>query len=78
MLLRNRVLAGGVRAARYRRTSEKKREDMGRGRQFSRQPKDVARKTAPYRQQQQSRTDGAGASPRELKHAAASTRFYLT
>jgi hypothetical protein len=34
----------------YRRTSAKKREDMRHGQQFSRQPDDVARKTAPYRQ----------------------------
>jgi hypothetical protein len=33
----------------YRRTSAKKREDMRDGQQFSRQPNDVARKTAPYR-----------------------------
>jgi hypothetical protein len=33
----------------YRRTSAKKRDDMLHGRQFSHQPDDVARKTAPYR-----------------------------
>jgi hypothetical protein len=33
----------------HRRTSAKKREDMLQGRQFSRQPPDIARKTAPYR-----------------------------
>jgi hypothetical protein len=33
----------------YRRTSAKKRDDTRDGQQFSRQPDDVARKTAPYR-----------------------------
>ncbi len=33
----------------YRRTTQKKRADLSEGRQFSRQPADVARKTAPFR-----------------------------
>jgi len=33
----------------YARTSRKKREDSKRGKQFSKQPKDVAKKTAKYR-----------------------------
>lgn len=33
----------------YRRTSDKKRADSEKGRQFSKQPDDVARKTAPFR-----------------------------
>jgi len=35
----------------YRRTTQKKRVDLSKGRQFSRQPADVARKTAPFRSQ---------------------------
>ncbi|OYD84936.1 DUF5872 domain-containing protein [Azospirillum brasilense] len=38
----------------YQRTSDKKRADTKKGKQFSRQPDDVARKTAPFRH----RTDG--------------------
>ena len=34
----------------YRRTTAKKRADTKRGKQFSAQPKDVARKTAPHRE----------------------------
>ncbi len=41
----------------YRRTSAKKREDMRRGQQFSRQPDDVARKTAPYRDHDSSKAE---------------------
>ncbi len=37
-------------AEEYRRTSEKKRRDMRRGRQFSGQPSDIARKTARFRE----------------------------
>lgn len=33
----------------YARTSRKKREDSKKGKQFSKQPKDVAKKTAKYR-----------------------------
>ncbi|NUB14273.1 hypothetical protein GAY28_17270 [Azospirillum brasilense] len=33
----------------YRRTSDRKRADTKKGRQFSKQPDDVARKTAPFR-----------------------------
>jgi hypothetical protein len=33
----------------YRRTSEKKREDTKKGKQFSKQPKPIAEKTAGYR-----------------------------
>lgn len=33
----------------YRRTSEKKREDTKKGKQFSRQPESIAKKTARYR-----------------------------
>jgi hypothetical protein len=33
----------------YRRTTKKKRADSRKGRQFSAQPEDVARKTAPFR-----------------------------
>ena len=33
----------------YRRTTAKKRSDTGKGKQFSRQPKDVAAKVAPFR-----------------------------
>ncbi len=33
----------------YRKSTSKKREDTGKGEQFSRQPRDIARKTAPYR-----------------------------
>ena len=33
----------------YRRTTQKKRVDLRKGRQFSRQPADIARKTAPFR-----------------------------
>lgn len=36
--------------AEYRRTSEKKRRDMRRGRQFSGQPSDIARRTARFRE----------------------------
>lgn len=32
----------------YRRSSEKKRKDLGRGKQFSQQPADIQEKTAPY------------------------------
>jgi hypothetical protein len=41
----------------YRRTSAKKLEDMRHGQQFSRQPDDVARKTAPYRHHDSSKAD---------------------
>lgn len=33
----------------YKRTSEKKREDLKKGKQFSSQPKSIAEKTAKYR-----------------------------
>lgn len=33
----------------YKRTSEKKREDTKKGKQFSKQPKPIAEKTARYR-----------------------------
>lgn len=33
----------------YKRTSEKKREDLKKGKQFSSQPKPIAEKTAKYR-----------------------------
>lgn len=33
----------------YKRTSEKKREDTKKGKQFSAQPKSIAKKTARYR-----------------------------
>ena len=36
-------------AADYKRTTEKKRRDTQKGKQFSGQPKDVAKKTKPYR-----------------------------
>ena len=36
-------------AAEYKRTSAKKRQDLKRGKQFSRQPKSIAKKTARYR-----------------------------
>nr|WP_294508594.1 DUF5872 domain-containing protein [uncultured Rhodopila sp.] len=41
----------------YRRSSAKKREDTAHGRQFSRQPGDIARKTAPYRQHDSSKAE---------------------
>ena len=41
----------------YARTSDKKRQDTKAGRQFSAQPPDVARKTAPYRRGQPTRAD---------------------
>ena len=44
----------------YRRTSAKKRADMRYGQQFSRQPDDVARKTAPYRHHDNHGTSKAG------------------
>ena len=47
----------------YRRTTAKKREDTRRGRQFSAQPDDVARKTA------SARDAGAHASPETLSKA---------
>ncbi|MBK1659094.1 DUF5872 domain-containing protein [Paracraurococcus ruber] len=50
--------------AEYRRTSAKKRRDMQAGRQFSDQPKDVARKTARHRQ------DGAEPSKADLLEEA--------
>jgi hypothetical protein len=37
-------------AEEYRRTTQKKREDLDRGLQFSRQPADIARKTAAFRE----------------------------
>ena len=40
----------------YRRTSDKKREDTRQGKQFSKQPDDVARKSAKHR-------DGSGEQP---------------
>ena len=52
-------------AAEYRRTSAKKREDMLHGQQFSRQPDDVARRTAPFRQH-----DSQGRSKAELMEEA--------
>ena len=36
-------------AAEYAKTSAKKREDMRKGKQFSKQPKSIAKKTARYR-----------------------------
>ena len=39
----------------YRRTTQKKRADLSKGRQFSRQPADVARKTAPFRSKDKER-----------------------
>lgn len=36
-------------AEEYKRTSEKKREDTKKGKQFSQQPKGIAKKTARYR-----------------------------
>lgn len=36
-------------AREYARTTAKKREDTAKGKQFSRQPKDIAKKTAKYR-----------------------------
>ena len=36
-------------ASEYKRTSDKKRADTKKGKQFSAQPKDVAQKTKPYR-----------------------------
>ena len=47
----------------YRRTTAKKRSDGAKGRQFSAQPKDVAKKTAPYR--------GGGSTKAELMQQAA-------
>ena len=46
----------------YARTSAKKRKDLKAGRQFSAQPKDVAEKTAPFREH----GGGEGASKAEL------------
>jgi hypothetical protein len=37
-------------ASDYKRTSDKKRADTRKGKQFSAQPRDVARKTAPFRE----------------------------
>jgi hypothetical protein len=36
-------------AAEYAKTSEKKREDLRKGKQFSKQPKSIAKKTSRYR-----------------------------
>lgn len=36
-------------AAEYAKTSQKKREDMRKGKQFSKQPKSIAKKTSRYR-----------------------------
>ena len=71
--------------AEYRRTTAKKRADAAEGRQFSRQPDDVARKVAPTRS---SGNKGAGShdapfgrktAPRHASptHAAAPTRTSL-
>ena len=48
----------------YKRTTTKKRADAAKGKQFSAQPKDVARKTAPFR--------SGGLSKAELMQQAAS------
>ena len=48
----------------YKRTTAKKRADGAKGKQFSAQPKDVAKKTAPYR--------GGGHTKAELMKQAAS------
>lgn len=47
----------------YRRSTAKKREDTKKGKQFSSQPKDVAKKTAPHR-------GGGGDSKAELMEQA--------
>ena len=41
----------------YKRTTAKKRADSAKGRQFSAQPEDVAKKTAPYRGGSQTKAD---------------------
>ena len=41
----------------YARTTAKKRRDTGRGEQFSKQPEDVARKTAPFRHAERTKAD---------------------
>lgn len=38
-----------ISAAEYKRTSAKKRQDLKKGKQFSKQPKSIAKKTARYR-----------------------------
>ncbi len=52
-------------AEEYDRTTAKKRRDSARGRQFSAQPADIARKTAPFR------GEAHGSSRAELMQAAA-------
>ena len=54
----------------YGRTTDKKRADRRKGRQFSAQPKDVAQKTAKYRHNGHGKKDGRKPSKAELYEEA--------
>jgi hypothetical protein len=56
----------------YRRTTAKKRADTSKGRQFSKQPKDVARKTASYRAGTSATRKGLGRNSMRRPSAAIS------
>lgn len=56
----------------YKRTTAKKRADTRKGKQFSKQPGDVARKTAPHRDtgEAEAEADGGGKTRAELYEEA--------
>ena len=54
----------------YRRTSDKKRADRRRGKQFSRQPADIVKKTAPHRHKAKTAPHETGARNASKRNAA--------
>ena len=54
----------------YERTTQKKRADTKKGKQFSGQPKDVAAKTAPHRKSGSGQQRGGGATKAQLMDEA--------